>query len=152
MPDGGRGQSCCGSPVGRSDDQPSPSNHHPFATMKHRLERVREVIRRELSEIVNREIAFTATLVTLQHVDLTPDLKHAHVFVSAIGSELEKADVIDRLSSHRVELQRALSKRVILKYTPHLHFKLDTSIERGDRVIELLSNIDIPETSDSEQP
>ena len=55
--------------------------------MKHRLERVKEVIKRELSEIIPREIAFKATLVTVQHVDITPDLKQCHVFVSAIGTE-----------------------------------------------------------------
>ena len=41
-------------------------------------------------------------------------------------------------------LQHLLSKRVILKYTPQLHFKLDESIERGTRVINILSEIEIP--------
>jgi len=113
--------------------------------MKHRLERVKEVIKRELSEIIPREITFKAALVTVQHVDITPDLKQCHVFVSAIGTEGEKTAALNSLEEHRKMLQHHLSKRVILKYTPQLHFKLDTAIERGTRVIEILDKIGLPE-------
>ena len=113
--------------------------------MKHRLDRVKEVIKRELSEIIPREIAFKATLVTVQHVDITPDLKQCHVFVSAIGTEGEKKAALTALENHRILLQNSLSKRVVLKYTPQLHFKLDTAIERGTRVIEILDKIGLPE-------
>ena len=56
----------------------------------------------------------------------------------------EKA-ALTALENHRVLLQNCLSKRVILKYTPQLHFKLDTAIERGTRVIEILDKIGLPE-------
>ena len=55
--------------------------------MKHRLERVNEVIRRELGDLINREVTFQAALVTVQQVDITPDLKHAHVFISVMGTD-----------------------------------------------------------------
>lgn len=113
--------------------------------MKHRLERVKEVIKRELGELIPREIAFKAALVTVQHVDITPDLKQCHVFVSAIGTEGEKVAALRALEEHRQVLQHQLSKRVVLKYTPQLHFKLDTAIERGTRVIEILDKIGLPE-------
>jgi len=119
-------------------------------SMKHRLERVKEVIKRDLSEIIQRELTFRATLVTVQDVDVTPDLKQAFVYVSAIGTEVDRNAAIATLTSHRTLLQHQLSKRVILKYTPHLTFRLDTSIERGTRVIELLDSIAIPETPDEE--
>ena len=112
--------------------------------MKHRLERVNELIRRELSEIINREVTFHAALVTVQQVDITADLKHAHVFISVIGSEDDGKEAMARLHASRVNLQRLLSKRVVLKFTPHLHFKLDESIERGNRIIDLLGEIEIP--------
>jgi ribosome-binding factor A len=48
------------------------------------------------------------------------------------------------LEDHRVSLQRELSKRVVLKYTPHLNFKLDNSIESGSRVLEIMQGLDIP--------
>lgn len=119
--------------------------------MKHRLERVNEVIKRELSEIILRELTFEATLVTVQSVDISPDLKKAHIFVSAIGSDAEKKAAIAKLADCRQTLQHALMKRVVLKYTPQLHFKLDESIERGDRVMEILDQIDIPATDESDE-
>src|SRR3954470_22554830 len=101
--------------------------------MKHRLERVNELLKRELGELVRREVTFEAALVTVQQVDITPDLKHAHVFISVMGSLDQAKAAMSRLHEARPTLQHLLSKRVVLKYTPHLHFKLDDSIERGTR-------------------
>src|SRR5271170_3089730 len=113
--------------------------------MKHRLERVQEVIKRELSELIVRELTFDSALVTVQEVDITPDLKQAHVFVSVLGSEEEKNAALAKLHDHRKMLQAAMSKLVVLKYTPQLHFKFDEALERGTRVIDLLEKIDIPD-------
>lgn len=112
--------------------------------MKHRLPRVNELIKRELGELLTREIAFPAKLVTVQQVDVTPDLKHAHVFVSIIGTDEEMKASMAKLHDARAQLQHSLSRRVVLKYTPHLHFKLDAAAERGDRVLNLLSELEIP--------
>jgi len=113
--------------------------------MKHRLKRVQEVIKRELSELIVRDLTFDSALVTVQEVDITPDLKHAHVFVSVLGSEADKQAALAKLHDHRKNLQAAMSKRVVLKYTPQLHFKFDEALERGTRVIDLLEKIDIPD-------
>jgi ribosome-binding factor A len=113
--------------------------------MKHRLERVNEVLKRELSEIISREINFaTQVLVTITAVDITPDLRQCHVFVSIIGQEAQKVRVLEQLEEHRTIMQRELSKRVVLKYTPHLYFKLDDSIERGSRVLKIIQDLDEP--------
>jgi ribosome-binding factor A len=113
--------------------------------MKHRLERVNEVVKRELSELILRDLNFEpAVLVTVTAVDISPNLKQCHVYVSVIGASYQKSDVIAELEEHRTSLQRELSKRVVLKYTPHLHFKLDNSIERGSRVIEIIQDLDEP--------
>jgi ribosome-binding factor A len=111
--------------------------------MKHRKLRVNELLRRELSIIVTREITFENALVTINHVNVTPDLKSAHVYVSVLGSG-SGADVITQLEAHRVALQTDLARHVVLKYTPHLIFHLDDSIERGARVIEILQKIETP--------
>ena len=111
--------------------------------MKHRLERVNEVIKRELSEIVSREINFSAqTLVTIHAVDITADLRQCHVFVSVIGKTDQGARVIAELEEHRGMLQRELAKRVVLKYTPKLRFVRDDSIERGNRVLQILDELE----------
>jgi ribosome-binding factor A len=111
--------------------------------MKHRLLRVNELIKRELSGIVAREINFDSAIVTINHVDVTPDLKNAHVFVSVLGSGAS-ADVMTKLEEYRVSLQGELARHVVLKYTPHLVFHLDQSIERGARVIEIMQELDPP--------
>jgi ribosome-binding factor A len=110
--------------------------------MNLRLLRVCELIKRELGMIVVRDIKFAAPLVSVRAVDITPDLKNAHVFISAIGTKWQKEEALRQLNSPRQHLQHELSRRVILKYTPHLHFQLDESIERGTRVINLLDEIE----------
>ncbi len=122
--------------------------------MKHRLLRVNELLKRELSVLLVREITFENLLVTVNQVDVTPDLKSAHVFISVLGSKGRK-EVLPKLEASRVALQSALSKHVVLKYTPHLVFHLDDSIERGDRVLEILQEIQPPaeplSTSENEE-
>ena len=111
--------------------------------MKHRMLRVNELLKRELSGIIAREISFAGALVTINHVDVSADLKNAHVFVSVLGPDLGES-VISKLASHRATLQAELARHVTMKYTPHLIFHLDDSIERGARVIEILQEIETP--------
>ena len=109
--------------------------------MKNRPARVKELIQRELGALIMREMNFTV-LVTVQAVDLTADFKHCHVHIGVLGSEREQLDAIHALAERRPHLQHELSKRVILKYTPALHFHLDHSVERGTKVMEIMRQID----------
>jgi ribosome-binding factor A len=113
--------------------------------MKHRIERVCEIIKRELGSIIVRELTFSAPLVTISAVDITPDLKQAHVFVSALGSEGQKRRALETLEHNRVLLQAELAKRIVLKHTPHLYFKFDEAIERGTRVLGILDELGLDE-------
>ena len=115
--------------------------------MKHRMLRVNELLKRELSGIIAREISFEDALVSINHVDVTADLKNAHVFVSVLGPERGEA-AMSKLASHRVTLQAELARHVTMKYTPHLIFHLDESIQRGARVIEILQEIETPQGED----
>ena len=108
--------------------------------MKHRLLRVNEILKRQLSGLLAREMNFDQGLVSINQVDVTSDLKSAHVFVSVLGAA--GPSVINQLEAHRPALQSAIAKHVTLKYTPHLVFHLDDSIERGTRVIEIMQEID----------
>ena len=100
-----------------------------------------EVVKRELSGIIAREMTFEDALVSINEVDVAADLKSAHVFVSVLGTATG-ASVIERLEERRPDLQTALARRVVLKYTPHLIFHLDQSIERGTRVIQILQEME----------
>ena len=115
--------------------------------MKHRLLRVNEMLKRELSGLLAREMNFEQGLVSINQVDVTSDLKNAHVFVSVLGAA--GASVINQLEAHRPALQSALARHVTLKYTPHLVFHLDDSIERGARVLEILKDLETPRGKDA---
>src|SRR3978361_345638 len=109
--------------------------------MKHRLLRVNELLKRELSTIITRDMKFQDALVTVNQVDVTPDLKSAHVFVSVLGKG-EPFAVLTKLQENRTVLQAEMSRNVVLKYTPHLVFHLDDSTERGARIIKILQEIE----------
>jgi len=115
--------------------------------MKHRMLRVNEVVKRELSGIIARELSFEGSLVSINHVNVATDLKNAHVFVSVLGPESGES-VISKLSAHRSALQTELARHVTMKYTPHLIFHLDNSIERGTRVIEIMQQIEASQGED----
>ena len=103
--------------------------------MKHRQLRVNELVKRELSGIIAREINFEGALVSINAVDVAPDLKSAQVFVSTLGAGNGKS-VIDKLEAFRPALQAALSRHVVLKYTPTLKFVADDSVVRGTVQLE----------------
>jgi len=117
--------------------------------MKHRLERVCEVLKRDLGVIIGRELTFSSPLVTISGVDITPDLKQAHVFIGALGQHSDRLNAIKVLEQNRGFLQSELAKRVALKFTPHLHFKLDVGIERGTRVLSIMDELGMLHTSAS---
>jgi len=106
------------------------------------MERVCEVLKRELGVLILREISFPVALVTVSGVDVTPDLKQAHVFISALGTPAQQRKVIALLEHNRAMLQQQLIKRVTFKNTPHLNFRLDESIERGTRVLTIMEELE----------
>ena len=120
--------------------------------MKKRLDRVNEVIKRELSALLVREFTFQAKLVTVQEVDVTPDLKNAHVYIGVIGTPEEQHAAMAQLHDSRQRLQHELSRRVILKYTPHLHFELDQAGVRGDRILQIIDELHLPPAPVAQNP
>jgi ribosome-binding factor A len=110
--------------------------------MQNRIARVRELMRAELALILQKDFEFGGALVTIHGVDLTPDLKQAHVYLGIIGREDLHEEALHKLRRNAAAISSRLSKRVILKNTPHLHFKLDTSVERGARVLSIMEEVD----------
>lgn len=112
--------------------------------MNHRLLRVKELIRRELGMILERNFAFSGALVTIHDVDITPDLKQCFVFVGVFGKDADWRAILKKLNEARGMIQRELFKRVILKYSPSLTFKYDNSVERGVKVLRVIENLPEP--------
>ena len=96
--------------------------------MKHRLLRVNEVLKRELSGLIAREMNFEQGLVSVNQVDITSDLKNARL-CQRPWDDGRKRDQSARGASRR--LQSALAKHVSLEIHPHLVFHSMSSIERG---------------------
>lgn len=108
-----------------------------------RLERVRELLKRELGEIVRREIPIAeAGLLTVNEVDLSSDLQSAKVYVGVVGTVEQRKRATGLLAQERKRLQGLVGRSVVLKYTPQLHFVLDESIERGNRVLKILDELE----------
>src|SRR5437867_13197887 len=98
--------------------------------MKHRQLRLNELVKRELSAIITRQINFAGVLVSINAVDVRPDLKNAHVFVSILAAA-NGARVIDKLVAHRPVLQAELSRHGDVTYTPPLISHMHDSIQPG---------------------
>ena len=109
--------------------------------MSQRILRVRELLKREIGSLISQDYEFNA-LVTVNDVDVTPDLRNGHVFIGVIGSEQEKSKVVNKLNRERGMIQKKISKRLVMKFTPKLHFKSDESIERGVRTLNVLDSLD----------
>ncbi len=83
--------------------------------------------------------------ISVVDVAVTRDLREAAVQVSIMGTDAEAEVLMKWLRRHRVEFQAHIAKTVALKYTPKLFFKQTHAIEKGDRVLDLLSQIVIPD-------
>ncbi len=108
-----------------------------------RIARVNDVIRREISGLLMREIRDPrlSGLLSVTEVDTSPDLRYAKVFVSVMGSEEEKRQVEEGLAAASGFLRRGLGERLTIRYTPELTFLRDESIERGSRLLELINEV-----------
>jgi ribosome-binding factor A len=118
-----------------------------------RIERVNELIREEISELIRREVKDPRldSFISVTEVVTSPDLRHARVFVSIMGTDEEKQQVEKGLAAAAGFLRRELGERLTLRYTPELVFQLDDSIERGSRLLQLINEVapgESPEETD----
>ncbi len=107
----------------------------------HRLDKVNELLKREIGLFVQREFEWPGTIVSILDVEVTEDLREARVWVGAVG-KMPASQVVERLTRRRGQIQEAVSRRVVLRYTPRLSFRHDDSARRGVDVINLLDEIE----------
>jgi ribosome-binding factor A len=108
--------------------------------MTRRTERINELLREELSELLRRQVKDPRLggLVTVTEVEVSVDLRHARVFVSVMGSDEEREDAFRALDTARPFLRRELGRRLSMRRTPELSFRRDDSLERGARLLALI--------------
>lgn len=123
--------------------KPSPGNWNLVIwnfRMSLRLDRVNELLKREIGTVIQRDYEWHGALVTVSAVETTQDIKEAKVWVSILGGN--PTAVLEKLAAERGAIQRKVSKRVTLKSTPVLQFRHDASAVRGVDVVNLLEEVD----------
>ena len=108
-----------------------------------RLQRVRELLKREIGEAIRREFQVSeAGLITVNDVDVAGDLHSAVVFISILGSPEQQKRGFALLTRHRKRIQGLVARAVILKYTPTLRFLIDDSVVRGNKVLRIIEELE----------
>lgn len=108
-----------------------------------RLDRVRELLKREIGEIIRRDFPVEEIgVVSVNQVKITSDLRSAIVFVSVMGDERQREAAIPALNRRAKMMQGALARAIVLRYTPKLRFFYDESADRGDRVLSILDELE----------
>ncbi len=109
-----------------------------------RKQRLQESLRAELSDVIRREMRdprFTGGLLSITDVEVTPDLKHATVYVSVLGDEQARKDELAALKGATHVLRTELKRRRAFVNVPELSFKYDDAIERGGQMFALLERV-----------
>jgi ribosome-binding factor A len=108
-----------------------------------RVQRVRELLKRQIGEIIRRELQLSESgIITVNDVTVAKDLQVATVYVGIIGSDEQVKAGMDLLQKERKRIQGLVGRAVVLKYTPVLRFVLDDSVSRGNRILEILDDIE----------
>jgi ribosome-binding factor A len=118
--------------------------------MSERMRRVNEALREVLSESIGGLKDPRIGFVTVTGVEASPDLRHATVYVSVLGSERKRVATLAGLNSSHGVLQRAVGSELRLKRTPQLTFEYDPTVERGVRLSRLIDELAPDEHADDE--
>jgi ribosome-binding factor A len=119
-----------------------------------RLVRVNEQMKREIGASLFRLFdadrdGIDLSAVTITHVMTSSNLRSARVLVSIRDHESERGRYLSVLTNHRAQIQEQIARHMGLKYTPRLAFELDLSIQDGDRILSLLSELPVGDSEGS---
>ena len=118
-----------------------------------RHQRVRELLKRQIGEVLRREIQPDAVgLITVSDVGLAGDLKSATVFIGVVGNPEQRRKAISLLVRERPRIQTLVAREVVLKYMPRLRFVLDDSIDRGNRVLSIMEELGLSKPEAERDP
>ncbi len=110
--------------------------------MSTRTEKLRQLLKEEVSDILRREIKDPRLgFFTVIDAEITSDLQHAKVFVSILGTEEERKQSMEVLKHAQHFVRQEFGKRVRMKTLPDIQFRLDDTVDRGVRILELLEEI-----------
>ncbi|HLE78755.1 MAG TPA: 30S ribosome-binding factor RbfA [Candidatus Limnocylindrales bacterium] len=111
--------------------------------MTQRTDRVDELLRQEIGVLIAREISDPRIgFVTITKVETQRDLRHAKVWVSVIGTPTVRDEALHALGRAMPFIRHELGKRIRIQRIPELHLRVDDTLERGTRVLQLLSDLE----------
>ena len=110
--------------------------------MSLRLARVNELIKREIGNFLRTRYRSESVCWTITSVDVAADLRNATVAYSVLGDEIKAREAQLFFRKHAGEIRKEVSSHVVLKYSPKLQFVRDYGIERGNRVMEILDELE----------
>lgn len=111
--------------------------------MAYRLERINEELKKELSDIIKKQLKDPRIpeLVSVSQVKVTNDLRYAKTFVSIYGDKQQQEEAINGLENAKGFLRREIGKRIRIRYIPELIFEIDDSLEYGMHIDSILRDI-----------
>ena len=109
-----------------------------------RIGRINEEIQKELSSAIRnlKDPRVQNTMISITHVEATPDLRYAKIYVSFLQED-KAADAMKGLKSASGYLRRELSSALQLRYTPELVWALDDSITYGAKMMKLINSLEV---------
>ena len=124
--------------------------------MSRRTRQVGEFLREELTDIIRRDVKDPRIgFMSVTRVDVTPDLRHAAVYISVLGTDEERADTLAALVSAAGFIRHTLKPRLRMRQIPDLEFRDDRSMEHAEKIARTLREINAaapsaPISTDSE--
>jgi ribosome-binding factor A len=111
--------------------------------VKQRTDRLNSLLKEVISEVIRKDVRnpHVNELITVTRVEITKDLHHAKVFISVIGNAAEKEETLKALQTAAGFIAVTSSKKVVMRYFPELHFKLDDSVDKHMRIEKILGEI-----------
>lgn len=120
--------------------------------MSHRPERVAEAIKKEIADLIRNDIKDPRLgFVTITGVEVTKDLSFAKIFVSVLGAPDQRLETVNILQKAAGFMRSEIGRRIKVRQAPELIFKLDTSLDHGTRIMEILHDLNTQEAKQSNE-
>ncbi len=111
--------------------------------MTRRTERLDSVIQQEISQLLREQVndPRLSSLISITKVSTSADLRHTKIFISSIGDNVDKKEILQGFTAASGFLRSQLATRLQLKHMPELSFQFDDSIERAAKVLRLIDEV-----------
>ncbi len=120
--------------------------------MSGRVEKVASVLKHHISQLILREISDKRIgFISITEVKVNPDMKHALVYYSPFGKNVDLEKVQKGLAAATKYIQRELFKKLEMKNIPQIHFRYDDTIEKGSYLVEKINALHVKDPSEPEQ-